>query len=87
MTQQELMQEAGIPYLIESKNGTNSLEYRYQLKSDLLSDDSHEKSGAEYILKFTFSKHDALITIAGKIPLLGDIKFDLGDSELDAAVN
>ena len=85
--QGNIMKMLGIPYFIENKNGTHSLEYRYRVKEVGSSTNTEEKTNAEYVFTFIFSQQDSLINFAVKFPFLGTIELDFSESELHAAAN
>ncbi len=85
--QDNLMKMLGIPYLIESKNGAHSLEYRYRVKEASSSTDTEEKTNAEYVFTFIFSQQDSLINFAVKFPFLGKIELDFSEPELHTAAH
>ncbi|MCI5137856.1 MAG: hypothetical protein D3922_05450 [Candidatus Electrothrix sp. AR1] len=85
--QDNILKMLGVPYLIESKNGTHSLEYHYKVQEASSSTNTEEKINAEYVFTFIFSKQDSLITVAAKIPILGTIELDFSEPELHSATN
>lgn len=85
--QDALVQQFGIPYLIENKNGIDSLEYHYRVKEGSISTDTAEEKGTEFVYKFTFSEQDSLISFAVKIPILGYIELDFSEPEVHAAIH
>ncbi|WP_339137267.1 MAG: hypothetical protein WGN25_04535 [Candidatus Electrothrix sp. GW3-4] len=85
--QDALVQQFGIPYLTENKNGIDSLEYHYRVKKSSASADSSARTSTEYIYRFTFSEQDLLTGVAIKIPILGYIELDFSEPELHAAIN
>ncbi|MCI5209013.1 MAG: hypothetical protein D3910_09495 [Candidatus Electrothrix sp. ATG2] len=83
--QENLTKMLGMPYLVESKNGTHSLEYRYRVQEGSSSTNTEEKTNAEYVITFIFSKHDSLMNVSVKFPFLGKIELDFSESALHAS--
>jgi len=76
---QDTIELLGLPYSQEKTEDGQSLEYRYRLKAE--TSQKTNENEKEYLVTFSYTNKGKLEKIAGSVPFLGKVNWDLTQIE------